>query len=811
MATSNPTFDKIVRIPFLDPADLRPGQETLLSKDQIYLNGYFEPVMSPGFNKPNFHFIKRPGFSSYLTPTAGTGRGLYNWKQTNKLYSVNNSKIYSNTTDLGVTLSTSAGVVNFEETRPGASTQYLGVNDGSALYLIAIDDSVIVMNNVAITSSSVANPTTITANNHGLNTGNKIIIRNHTGSTPSINDTIFTITKTGVNTFTIPVNVTVGGTGGTIGVFPAPNTNDLHYMDGYWFTMKPDGSVWNCAVDDPTTWPTINFIYAQMLPGRGAGMSKQNNTLVAFTDRHMQLFADVSNPVGSPLGNIEQAMQRVGCASTDSIAYQENTTFWVSSTLTGGFTVYRLDGTAGLEDIGTPTLERSLVSNFFQTPGAAVPTQVVLTGSGNWTVPGDFNKNNNTVEAIGGGGGGSKTDFDTGVGGGGGAYTKIVNFDPGIAATIPYVTGSGGTGGFGSGPPFAATDGGDTSFNTTSLIAKGGINGSGAATGGQASACTPTTYANSGGNGGPATGAVGGGAGGGGAGGRLGSGGNGHVNTVDGSGFPTVGGQGGQGDPTIGGLGGVDGSNGGTGTEWSSLGSGGGGGGGHILAAGGNGGLYGGGGGGGGSSGNGGNGANGVIVITYTPSSAAANSAANGYILRISGHMFYVLNLATSNETWVYDVKAKIWTKWSSGVTYWPIINTVQYTPTGASSLIVGQLASNGALMQISQSIGQDNGTNFTVEIQTPPLTFGSLARKYWNRVELIGDKQLTSTPVLISYTDNDYGTYSNPRTFDMVNTRNFGRSWGTGRRRAFKMTYTGANPLRISELEISYSEGMFL
>lgn len=68
---------------------------------------------------------------------------------------------------------------------------------------------------VSITSSSVANPTVITSSvNHGLVTGDVVTIVGHTGSTPAINGS-HTVTVTGPTTFTIPVNVTVGGTGGT--------------------------------------------------------------------------------------------------------------------------------------------------------------------------------------------------------------------------------------------------------------------------------------------------------------------------------------------------------------------------------------------------------------------------------------------------------------------------------------------------------------------------------------------------------------------------------------------------------------------
>ena len=75
------------------------------------------------------------------------------------------------------------------------------------------DDATKIPNNWAVVSSSVANPTTITVTNHPWANNDVISISGHTGSTPAL-DGVYTITKTGASTFTIPVNVTVGGTGG---------------------------------------------------------------------------------------------------------------------------------------------------------------------------------------------------------------------------------------------------------------------------------------------------------------------------------------------------------------------------------------------------------------------------------------------------------------------------------------------------------------------------------------------------------------------------------------------------------------------
>lgn len=533
-----------VRIPLMDETDLRPGQEGSFTKDKYFLNGYFEPIKNILTQEIEYHFIKRPGYVTIQNFTAGTGHRIYYWKTTATTYGVVGNLIEPG---LGVTLNitTPTSFVGMAETRPGATTQYLGVNTGSALYLIANNNTVIVMNNVPILSSSVANPTTITTTApHNLLTGNKIIIRNHVGSTPSINDTIFVITKTGANTFTIPVNVTVAGAGGTIGQFPVNTTGDLVYMDGYWFVIDTNNIIWNCKVDDPTTWAVTDFINSQMQPGRGVGLARQNNFLVAFSDRHFQLFIDNANPVGSPLQNVEQGMQQIGCADNASIAFQENTVYWVANTLVGGFSIHRLDGTTNLQDIATPTIKRTLQQ-----------------------------------------------------------------------------------------------------FNGTM----------------------------------------------------------------------------------------------------------------------------------------------------------------RGFILRHSGHTFYILNITTGvglNVTYVYNHNLNIWMQWTdtSGTANWPIVDITQQT----FSNVVGLHKSDGTVNQISQSVFQDNSISFPVVMQANPLTFGTMARKFYNRVELVGDRQGSTANALVSFTDDDYVTFSPTRTFDMSQIRVFSRNWGNSRRRAWKISYTGNTPLRVFGLEFT-------
>jgi hypothetical protein len=69
---------------------------------------------------------------------------------------------------------------------------------------------------IPITSNSIANPTVVTTTvPHGLTSGDIVYIAGVASSSPTINGQR-TVTVTSTTTFTVPVNVTVGGTGGTL-------------------------------------------------------------------------------------------------------------------------------------------------------------------------------------------------------------------------------------------------------------------------------------------------------------------------------------------------------------------------------------------------------------------------------------------------------------------------------------------------------------------------------------------------------------------------------------------------------------------
>ena len=140
------------RIPFIGV----PTNRDTSTKDQRYVNVVFDTVKNPVTGHSRTFVHKRPGLANSTQPPAGaaTGRGIYAWN--GKIYSVFANKIYSGTTDLGVTLAGSSGRCWFDETPQTFGTgQRLMVSDGTKLYSINTSDTVTTVS----TSSDAQFPT----------------------------------------------------------------------------------------------------------------------------------------------------------------------------------------------------------------------------------------------------------------------------------------------------------------------------------------------------------------------------------------------------------------------------------------------------------------------------------------------------------------------------------------------------------------------------------------------------------------------------------------------------------------------------
>jgi hypothetical protein len=194
------------------------------------------------------------------------------------------------------------------------------------------------------------------------------------------------------------------------------------------------------------------------------------------------------------------------------------------------------------------------------------------------------------------------------------------------------------------------------------------------------------------------------------------------------------------------------------------------------------------------------------ILQTVPFSGTLAGTFLSAYTAKVAGHSLYVLNVITGPNnystigyTLVYDMDFQHWTVWSSATTggfgniftgFYGVVDQSTYL-----TLVQGFL--DGHVYYLGQNVYQDAGSHaITMQIQTDPRDAGTMKRKYASALTVLGDT--VSDNLMVSYSDDDYNTFSTPVALAMGYIRKQIRRLGSFRRRAWRFTYTGNQPMRI-------------
>ena len=111
-------------------------------------------------------------------------------------------------------------------------------------------------------------------------------------------------------------------------------------------------------------------------------------------------------------------------------------------------------------------------------------------------------------------------------------------------------------------------------------------------------------------------------------------------------------------------------------------------------------------------------------------------------------------------------------------------------------------------LQQFAHDTYQDGGANFTCTFQTTPQNFDTHRIKFGARLVLHADQTSSNSNCSISWSDDDYQTFSTPRTINLNSKYKQMYALGSFRERAFKLTYSDNFPMRWRMLEIDYDQG---
>jgi hypothetical protein len=180
------------------------------------------------------------------------------------------------------------------------------------------------------------------------------------------------------------------------------------------------------------------------------------------------------------------------------------------------------------------------------------------------------------------------------------------------------------------------------------------------------------------------------------------------------------------------------------------------------------------------------------------------------YAFKFNGHMFYVLTLHDLNMTVVFDVNEKQWYQWtmwatdSSGNYGEQYFRPSFYAGFGTGYYLLDD--DNGILYTLSDTQYTDSGAPIYYRCVTDIIDSGTTKRKFYGRVEIIGDK--IPATMMIRHTSDDYKTWSSYRAVDLSKTRSQINQTGASRRRAWEFLCTDPVALRLDAAEVDFEIG---
>ena len=141
--------------------------------------------------------------------------------------------------------------------------------------------------------------------------------------------------------------------------YPFETVRGVVYLDGTYYVMTPEGSIYGSAINNPLSWSALNVIQSQMSSDNGICLSKQGNLILAFGENSSEFFYDAGNALGSPLLPYSSSFLELGCAHANTVSQTDNSTFFIGVSKQKGRGLYNLEGTQP-KYLSNPFIDRLL-------------------------------------------------------------------------------------------------------------------------------------------------------------------------------------------------------------------------------------------------------------------------------------------------------------------------------------------------------------------------------------------------------------------------------------------------------------------
>jgi len=176
-------------------------------------------------------------------------------------------------------------------------------------------------------------------------------------------------------------------------------------------------------------------------------------------------------------------------------------------------------------------------------------------------------------------------------------------------------------------------------------------------------------------------------------------------------------------------------------------------------------------------------------------------------LISISGHDFYVLYAGM--YTYVLELSTNLWARWIFGAATNAFkMGFSSCFKIGSTYLALFTLEGSQALYRFDPTLGQDAGATLTSIAILDNNAFDTYNRKFMYRLTVWSDRTSGSNPLLIQWSDDDYQTYNSGITLELNQEIPCIYRLGQFRRRAFKLTHSANQPLRLMGLEADINMG---
>jgi hypothetical protein len=152
---------------------------------------------------------------------------------------------------------------------------------------------------------------------------------------------------------------------------------------------------------------------------------------------------------------------------------------------------------------------------------------------------------------------------------------------------------------------------------------------------------------------------------------------------------------------------------------------------------------------------------------------------------------------------YVCFISYKLWSKWVFGT------GTPVNIGGGAGQIVYADLGTKQVKLTFADQTltsFQDDSNDYSLVIQTNKVDGGTERRKRLHKLALIGNDAAATSTTTVSWSDDDYTTFSTARSLDMNSTRPYLSNCGAFRRRAFKITNSSNAPFELEGLELELS-----